>query len=44
VIRRIHALHAEGQSPYKLAADLKAHGTPVSYVTIRKVIAGRLPS
>ena len=35
--------HAAGQglSPYQIADDLKARGTPLSHVTIRKVIAGR---
>jgi DNA invertase Pin-like site-specific DNA recombinase len=41
-LRRIATLHAEGLSPYKIATDLKARGTPVSHVTIRKIIAGRL--
>jgi DNA invertase Pin-like site-specific DNA recombinase len=40
-IRRIAELHAQGLSPYKIAADLKERGTPVSHVTIRKIIAGR---
>ena len=40
-IQRITELHAQGVSPYKIAADLKEGGTPVSHVTIRKIIAGR---
>jgi DNA invertase Pin-like site-specific DNA recombinase len=40
-LRRIAKLHADGLSPYKIADDLKARGTPLSHVTIRKVIAGR---
>jgi DNA invertase Pin-like site-specific DNA recombinase len=40
-LRRIAALHAEGLSPRGIAAALKERGTPVSHVTIRKIIAGR---
>lgn len=40
-LRRIRTLHDQGLSPYKIADDLKARGTPLSHVTIRKVIAGR---
>jgi DNA invertase Pin-like site-specific DNA recombinase len=40
-LTRIAKLHAEGLSPYKIEADLKARGTPVSHVTIRQIIAGR---
>jgi hypothetical protein len=40
-IQMIAELHAQGLSPYKIAADLKKFGTPVSHVTIRKIIAGR---
>jgi DNA invertase Pin-like site-specific DNA recombinase len=40
-IQRIHKLHTKGLSPYRIADDLKERGTPVSHVTIRKIIAGR---
>jgi putative DNA-invertase from lambdoid prophage Rac len=40
-LRRIAEMTAEGLSPYRISADLKERGTPLSHVTIRKVIAGR---
>jgi DNA invertase Pin-like site-specific DNA recombinase len=40
-LRRIRTLHAEGLSPYKISDDLKARGTPLSHVTVRKIIAAR---
>jgi putative DNA-invertase from lambdoid prophage Rac len=40
-LRRIRTLHPEGLSPYKISDDLKARGTPLSHVTVRKIIAGR---
>jgi DNA invertase Pin-like site-specific DNA recombinase len=43
-LRRVRALHSQGLSPHKIAADLKARGTPLSHVTIRKVLAGRPPA
>jgi DNA invertase Pin-like site-specific DNA recombinase len=43
-LKRIATLHAEGLSPYRIADDLKERGTPVSHVTIRKIIAGRQPA
>ena len=41
VLRRIKKLAADGLSPYKIARILKSQGTPLSHVTIRKVIVGR---
>ena len=40
-LKRIRTLAAKGLSPYKISADLKARGTPLSHVTVREVIAGR---
>jgi hypothetical protein len=37
----IPALHAQGLSHYKISADLKERGPPLSRVTVSKVIAGR---
>jgi putative DNA-invertase from lambdoid prophage Rac len=42
-LRRIHKLHAEGLSPYKISADLAERGVKLSHVTVRKIIAGRQP-
>jgi DNA invertase Pin-like site-specific DNA recombinase len=36
---RIHKLHAEGLSPYRISNDLKENGTPLSHVSVRKIIA-----
>jgi DNA invertase Pin-like site-specific DNA recombinase len=41
VLRRIRKLAAEGLSPYKISADLAAHGTRLSHTTVRKILAGR---
>jgi DNA invertase Pin-like site-specific DNA recombinase len=41
VIRRIRRLKHAGHSPRVIAAKLKVAGTPLSHVTIRKILAGR---
>jgi DNA invertase Pin-like site-specific DNA recombinase len=41
VIKRIRRLAAKGLSPHRISADLRERGTPLSHVTIRKVLAGR---
>jgi DNA invertase Pin-like site-specific DNA recombinase len=41
VLRRVRRMAAKGLSPHKIAADLHSRGTPLSHVTIRKVLAGR---
>lgn len=44
ILRRIKILANEGLSPYRISADLATRDVKLSHVTVRKIIAGRLPS